>query len=117
MSAWPSSFDMSRQRSDCWPDCPERDALFGKALLLHGPVPDKGWAVTRNPDYSVSYVNAKGKAAHRFKKDVTQVMLDDINKRYSHRGWSRNHRHRLALKWKNEFFRWLWRQVDEADSS
>jgi hypothetical protein len=105
------------RRSDPWPDCPEPEHLFGKAVLLYGPIPDEGWSITRHPDGSVKYVNAAKRPARRFKDKVVQVMLDDINRRYSVRGWSHNHRHRLACKWKNQFFRWLWRQVDEADSS
>lgn len=86
--------------------------MFAKALLIYGPLPEKGWSVTRSASGEAFYVKAKGQDARRFQADVVQFFADDIRQRYMIRKWTQNHRLNVARKWKNHFFRWLWEKID-----
>ena len=67
----------------------------------------------RNRDGRVIYAVARGIAARAFQQDVIVMFAEDVRLRYRIREWSRGHCEMVARKWKNEFFKWMWEQIDE----
>lgn len=99
---------------DCWPDPQEPDALFGAAVLAFGPVPKAGWSKARDDDGTVVYTSVRGKAARAFTGKVLAFLKDAVDEQYEYTDWTDTHRERIARRWKNQFFRWLWGQLDDC---
>jgi hypothetical protein len=100
---------------DCWPDPAEPDALFGAAVLAFGPVPKEGWSKARDPDSgTVVYTSVRGKAARAFTGKVLAFLEDAVREEYEFKDWTDTHKQRIARRWKNQFFRWLWSQLDDG---
>jgi hypothetical protein len=97
-----------------WPHCPEPDILFGKCVLLCGPIPPQGWSVTRHPNGSAKYVTPRSRDARAFHKKVIEFFKDESLRRYEHRKWSIRHHYNLGRRWKNEFYLWIWELKDAS---
>lgn len=104
------------QRSKCWPDPTDPEHLFAKVLLTHGPIPPKGWRVTRAADGRASYIVAGSRETGTFVRKVCLVMADEVSVAYAHRGWRPSHRYRIGQMWKNKFMLWVWEEVDASNT-
>lgn len=100
------------QQSDAWPSCPEPEVMFGKALLLYGPIPEKGWRITRNAANQVTSIYGRGREARALCAEAEKLFYEDIKKRYSVRNWKDTHMRMVAKMWKNEFLWWVWDEID-----
>lgn len=100
-------------RNNPWPKPHNPEHLFTKALLAHGPIPGKGWSLTRGVNGKVIYVRVHGRPAKIFQKDVTDMFAGEVKRVYSPRRWSEWHCQQIGKSWKNLFFLWLWDQIDD----
>lgn len=99
---------------DCWPDPVEPDALFGAALLAYGPPPEKGFSKARGDDGTIVYTTVRGKDARAFTGKVLAFLEDAVREQYEWKDWSDVHKERIARRWKNHFFRWMWSHLDDG---
>ncbi len=100
--------------STAWPRPHDPEHLFTKALLLHGPLPPKGWSIAQDGYGRVHYVTARGLEARGFQNAVTKMFVEEVRRRYVIRGWSGGHIRSVAQSWKNLFLCWVWEKVDES---
>ena len=98
--------------SSAWPDCPEPEILFAKALMIYGPIPSTGWSCMRDRDGRVIYVVARTKESRKFSNAAALFFGEDVRRRYAHRNWTDNHCVRVGMMWKNQFNKWLWEKID-----
>lgn len=106
--------DSSATRKDAWPSPPDPDGLFGRALLICGPVPPTGWAITRAPDRTAIYITPRGRDARAFVDRVVDFFWREVVKEHRARNWRFYHERKVAQKWKNDFMLWLWEIRDEG---
>lgn len=96
-----------------WPAPHDPEHLFTKALLLHGPLPQKGWSVRRGLGGEATYVLPRNKETHRFVNEVIDMFAGEVRQRYAARAWTAYHCIRVGQSWKNEFLRWVWEKLDD----
>ena len=98
-----------------WPKPHNPEHLFTKALLIHGPLPSKGWNVSRGSDGTPVriYPYTAGKA-RKFQNAVADMFADEVWRRYAVRNWTKDHCNRVGMMWKNLFLLWIWEKIDEA---
>lgn len=99
--------------SNPWPKPHNPEHTFTKALLAHGPIPEKGFSLTRGTDGRVIYVRAHGREAKAFQTAVRLMFAGEISRVYAGQ-WSEWHCQQVAKSWKNLFFLWIWEQLDDG---
>lgn len=97
-----------------WPTPHDPEYLFTKALLLCGPLPTKGWHVVRDCYGTIICINYRGKENRMFANAVSDMLADEVRRRYAARRWTDYHCLRLGQNWKNLFLKWVWEKIDET---
>lgn len=90
-------------RKNQWEPPDDFEQLCLKALLLHGPVPAKGW---RKLGDSLS-IYPTGREASKFRDNVLEFFWDVVWERYDGAEWSNHFKGNLARHYTNLFMTWV----------
>ena len=94
--------------SAAWPRVPDAESVFPMCLMFAGPPPEKWWKTTKYGKYPVT-----GTPASTWHQEVIGFFRKEVNRVFP-RKYTSQRREMLARKWKNEFYLWLWKEIDEA---
>ena len=91
-----------------YPDPPNAEISFMKALLIYGPMPDKGWRIQSYYEGRTLSVEPRSIRTKVIVSGLIRFFMAEVHKLPESGKWTPFHIERVARHWKNQFLVWLW---------